>query len=89
MWWLAQVAAARDALRLYEADLVPQAEIAFRAALGAYAVSAGDLTALLDARRTLTDLRRSVEAARARYAEALVRSAQARGRALPLSDRVG
>lgn len=82
----AQVAAARDALRLYEADLVPQAEIAFRAALGAYAVSAGDLTALLDARRTLTDLRRSVEAARARYAEALVRSAQARGRALPLSD---
>ncbi len=77
-----QVAAARDVVRTYERDLMPQAETAYRATLRAYAVGAGDLTALLDARRTLADLRRTIDVVRARYAESLIRSAQAQGMSL-------
>lgn len=81
-----QVAAARAVTLLYERDLLPQVQTAYDAALHAYAVGAGDLTGLLDARRVLGDLVRASEVARARYAEALARAAQSLGADFSLPD---
>ncbi len=81
-----QVAAARAVTLLYERDLLPQVQTAYDAALHAYAVGAGDLTGLLDARRVLGDLVRASEVARARYGEALVRAAQSLGADFSLPD---
>jgi cobalt-zinc-cadmium efflux system outer membrane protein len=63
----ASVQAARDQLRMYESDILPQGTQALRATLSEYQTNNADFLRLIDAYRTLVSLNRDRTAARTRF----------------------